>query len=227
MTLTLAFDVYGTLINTHGLVPLLHNSLGDIATEFSLVWREKQLEYAFRKALMKRYEPFTVCTQQALEYTCARFKVSLTAEQKQTLLEGYKILPAFDDVKAGLEQLTAAGHRLYAFSNGDKKTVDILLDHAGIKTFFLDLISVNEVHSFKPDPMVYDYFLQKTGATNSEAWLISSNPFDIIGASAVGMNSAWIQRSLETVFDPWDIQPSLIVNNLVALSNKFNERKSI
>ncbi len=222
MKLTLAFDVYGTLINTQGLVPILQNWLGDIAVDFSSAWREKQLEYSFRKGLMKQYEAFSMCIKQALDYTCNRFKISLTSEQKQELLERYKLLPAFAEVKTGLEQLKANGHQLYAFSNGDKKTVETLLNNAGIEGYFIDIISVHDVNSFKPDPMVYEYFLQQTSAKNTEAWLISSNPFDVIGAKAVGMHSAWIQRSPEVVFDPWDIQPSLIVTDLQELVSKLN-----
>ena len=71
MVTTLAFDVYGTLIDTHGVVTLLEELVGDKAKEFSRTWRDKQLEYSFRKGLMQNYETFAVCTSQALDYTCA------------------------------------------------------------------------------------------------------------------------------------------------------------
>lgn len=62
MTITLAFDVYGTLIDTNGVVEVLHNIVGDKAGDFSRSWREKQLEYSFRRGLMKKYEtsPFVL-----------------------------------------------------------------------------------------------------------------------------------------------------------------------
>ena len=41
MATTLAFDVYGTLINTYGVVSLLENMIGDNAHAFLIIWREK------------------------------------------------------------------------------------------------------------------------------------------------------------------------------------------
>jgi len=66
MPTVLAFDVYGTLIDTHGVVIKLQEFVGGKAEEFSRVWREKQLEYSFRRGLMRTYETFGVCTSQAL-----------------------------------------------------------------------------------------------------------------------------------------------------------------
>ena len=66
MTVALAFDIYGTLIDPHGVVKQLQQAVGDGAAEFSRVWREKQLEYTWRRGLMRRYVDFGVCTRQAL-----------------------------------------------------------------------------------------------------------------------------------------------------------------
>jgi len=67
---------------------------------------------------MQNYENFAVCTSNALDYTCIYYKAPLTKEQKQTLLNSYRTLPAFNDVGDGLTRLKAADFRLYAFSNG-------------------------------------------------------------------------------------------------------------
>ena len=69
MPLKIAFDIYGTLFDTQGVVFLLKGFIGDLAEEFSLTWRNKQLEYSFRKALMQDYQDFSICTRQALDYT--------------------------------------------------------------------------------------------------------------------------------------------------------------
>ena len=99
---TLAFDVYGTLINTHGVLTALEELVGDKAKAVSNTWRDKQLEYSFRKGLMQNYETFAVCTSQALDYTCSYYGANLSDEQKKDLMGIYRILPAFDDVKEGL-----------------------------------------------------------------------------------------------------------------------------
>ena len=219
MATTLAFDVYGTLINTHGVLTALEELVGDKAKAFSNTWRDKQLEYSFRKALMQNYETFAVCTSQALDYTCAFYGSSLSAAQKQALMSRYRTLPAFADVKDGLTQLQAAGFRLYAFSYGAAEALEVLLSNAGIRALFLGVVSVDDLKSFKPNPGVYSHFLRQSKSTGGSAWLISSNPFDVIGSISAGMKSAWIQRSPDAIFDPWGIAPTLQVSSLSELKD--------
>lgn len=221
MQTTLAFDVYGTLIDTNGVVAALQELIDDKAKNFSETWRAKQLEYSFRRSLMQNYEDFSVCTSQALDYACAFHKVSLTIAQKTELLGIYRVLPAFDDVKEGLTRLKTAGFRLYAFSNGKADALEMLLNNAGIRELFLGVVSVHDIKTFKPSAGVYCHFLRKADVQSSSAWLISSNPFDVIGAISAGMKSAWVRRSPEAVFDPWGINPTITVNNLLELDDSI------
>ncbi|MGD8909903.1 MAG: haloacid dehalogenase type II [Chromatiales bacterium] len=221
MPATLAFDVYGTLIDTHGLVEQLQKMVGDKAPAFSQTWRDKQLEYSFRRGLMQFYADFSVCTHDALNYTCAFHHTPLSFSQKQELMNLYRTLPAFNDVREGLDLLCGADHRLFAFSNGSVEAVKTLLSAADIDSYFLDIISVEELRSFKPNPAVYNHFLRRSNSCGCNAWLISSNPFDVIGAISAGMRSAWVQRSDEQVFDPWDIEPTLKVSNLRELEGQL------
>lgn len=218
MTITLGFDVYGTLIDTHGVVVRLEKHLGDKASDFSRTWREKQLEYSFRRGLMQNYVNFAQCTSDALDYSCAYFKLCLSHYDKQELLEAYKVLPAFADVKEGLDQANSSGFRMFAFSNGSADAVEALLKNAGIREYFIDVVSVDEVKSYKPNPGVYCHFLRRAAATGAEAWLVSSNPFDVIGALSAGMRGAWVKRSPDALFDPWGIEPTLTVTSLLELA---------
>lgn len=220
MTITLAFDVYGTLIDTHGVVVALTRVVGKPA-EFSRTWREKQLEYSFRRGLMRNYENFAVCTRDALDHANAAFGAPLSQRDKDELMALYRVLPAFPDVAEGLAAARDAGLRLFAFSNGSADAVETLLANAGIRDYFAGVVSVDAVKSYKPDPAVYAHFLRQAGATGAEAWLISSNPFDVIGAISAGMRAAWVQRSPDALFDPWGIEPTLIVNSLVGLAEKI------
>ena len=222
MATTLAFDVYGTLIDTHGVITALQELLGEKAKAFSHTWRDKQLEYSFRRGLMQNYETFAVCTSQALDYTCAYYKIELTEDQKVELLNIYRVLPAFEDVKEGLISLKNAGFRLYAFSNGTSDALEILLSTAGIRDLFLGVVSVDDLKSFKPNPGVYSHFLRKSNATGDSAWLISSNSFDVIGAISAGMKSAWVCRTSEAIFDPWEIEPTVTVSSLTELNGKVS-----
>jgi len=214
MRITLAFDVYGTLIDTQGQVSRLRDMLGDKAAALSRTWRDKQLEYSFRRGLMRDYRPFPVCTAQALDYACALHDASLSDDQRKELLQGYRTLPAFGDVSSGLPRLQSEGFRLFAFSNGVEEDLESLLTGAGVRNLLDGVVSVHPTKSFKPDPGVYRHFLRSAEATGDAAWLISGNPFDVLGAMSAGMHAAWIRRSPEAVFDPWEVEPTVTVESL-------------
>jgi 2-haloacid dehalogenase len=213
MTQVLAFDVYGTLIDTRGVTILLRSLVDDKADEFARLWREKQLEYSFRRGLMRRYTDFSVCVRDSLDYTSARLEAPLATDARAALLEAYRELPAFDDV-ASLRELESGPFSLYAFSNGAAATVDNLLSTAGIRELFVDVVSVDEIGSFKPDPKVYEHFLQRAATTGGNAWLISGNPFDVIGAMSAGMQGIWVRRNASELFDPWGMEPTMTVASL-------------
>lgn len=219
--LTIAFDVYGTLIDTQGVLTKLEKMVGNNALLFSQSWRDKQLEYSFRRGLMQDYVDFGVCTSQALDYTCRYHSISLSTSQKLSLLDTYKKLPAFDDVREGLTLLQEPNIKLYAFSNGSELAVTELLNNANINDLLHGIVSCDDLMSFKPNPAVYAHFLKTTNASSRDAWLISSNPFDVIGAISAGMRAAWVKRSSSAVFDPWGIEPTMTINTLTELHNKL------
>jgi len=223
MPITLAFDVYGTLIDTAGVTKALESFAGSRAAEFSNLWRSKQLEYSFRRGLMQNYQTFSVCTKNALDFTANFLKIGISAADKQNLLEGYRHLPAFPDVEAGLRNLASSSFRLFAFSNGPADDVRALLVNAGIDAFFVDVVSVDEIKSFKPNPAVYSHFLRRAGACGSEAWLISGNPFDVIGATSAGMRALWLKRSPDAVFDPWELQPTATATSLLEVGKAISD----
>ncbi len=218
MTASLAFDVYGTLIDPHGIITALKPLVGsEKASAFSQTWRNKQLEYSFRRGLMRVYEEFPVCTRQALDYSCLAHDCDIDESDKEQLMNLYKMLPAFADVEAGLLALTEMDVRLFAFSNGVERDIRSLLSNAGLIDLFEGIVSVDEVQSFKPDPEVYIHYLKKTRSEAASTWLISSNPFDVLGAVACGWQSVWLQRDANIIFDPWNIEPSTIIKSFEEL----------
>jgi len=166
---------------------------------------------------MQNYVNFSVCTSHALDFTCTFYIVDISNKQKNKLLGIYSILPAFSDVEDSLSNLQTANIRLYALSNGTADAVEKLLVNANVRDYFLDIVSVDDLKIFKPNPAIYKYFLKKTGSTANDTWLISSNPFDVIGVISAGMKAAWIKRSDDMLFDPWKIQPTVTVNILFEL----------
>lgn len=221
MAITLGFDVYGTLIDTAGVTVALRPLAGERAAEFARQWRDKQLEYSFRRALMRRYVDFAACTAQALEYTSRLHKVALQPADIDRLLGLYKVLPAFADVAPGLASLKKLPLRLFAFSNGRPDDVESLLRNAGIRGEFEGVVSLFHARTFKPDAAAYDFFRAAANSRDGETWLVSSNPFDVIGAVSSGMKAAWVRRSAEAVFDPWEIQPTATVSGIGELVELF------
>lgn len=217
MKTVLAFDVYGTLINAHGLLAELQEIMGEKARLFSDTWRNKQLEYSFRRGLMGQYQHFSVCTEQALHFTCEQLQISLNKNQRNDLLANYLKLPAFDDAVGLLSALTE-DYTLVAFSNGEQQAVNSLLTHAGIKPFFDSVITADAVKTFKPDPVIYQYLLKSTECSASQTWLISGNPFDVIGANECGLNTVWVKRNPQAVFDPWGVNPTMEITELGQLA---------
>ena len=85
-----------------------------------------------------------------------------------------------------------------------------LLERAGIADYFTAVVSVEDVRSFKPAPKVYQHLLRSCGLPANGVYLVSSNPFDILGAAHAGLQTAWLRRDPQAIFDPWDVQPSIL-----------------
>ena len=220
---TLAFDVYGTLINTFGMVGLLQRYIGEQkAMPFATMWRDKQLEYAFRRSMMNDYEPFFTCTTDALNYCIEAFEVSITRDQHFSLIKSYHHLPAYKEVHAALESMSERSDLdIYALTNGPHAEVEKLFEMAGINHYFKDIVSVDEIQKYKPDPAVYKHFLDRSGASKEDTWLVSSNSFDVIGASTYGLNSIWVKRSMIQQIDPWGAHPEQTVTSLSQIESLF------
>jgi|SRR5579863_248893 len=214
----IAFDVFGTLLDTSGVVPHMTSTFGPEAHRAAQLWRDKQLEYTFRRALMRQYVDFDVCTAQALDYVSRSFGVELSAAARAEILSSYARLPAFADVKAGLEACSRQSYRMLALTNGTEASVRGLLQHAGLTAYFERILSADRIKTFKPDRAVYD-LARQVAAPGAQVWLVSANPFDVIGAKACGLRTAWLQRDAARAFDPWDgFAPDVTVRDLLQLS---------
>ena len=217
----IAFDVYGTLVDPLQMGERLRPVAGELADPLAKLWREKQLEYTFRRALMRRYENFDVCTRQALDHAASLLGVALSGEDREHLIEVYGSLSPFADVAPGLEGMRGPGRALVAFSNGVEATVRSLLERAGILPLLDGIVSVDDLSSFKPDPEVYRYLCRRLDRQPPEVMLVSSNPFDVIGAKSAGLRTAWVKRQPDIPFDPWGIEPDLVVTDLQDLAGKL------
>ncbi len=217
MPITLALDIYGTLVNTDAIKTALPTYIDNKADIFAQTWRAKQLEYTFRRGLMGAYKDFSNVTKDALDFTCKTHNIQISQEDKNALMDKYLALDAFPDVTPALTQLKQKGARLHAFSNGLSQDISKLLLHAGLDNTISSIVSSQDVQTFKPDPRFYAHFIEQTQTTPDSTWLVSSNPFDVIGAAACGWQTIWVKRNPSAVFDPWEQAPTLTVSKLTAL----------
>lgn len=221
MHTAIGFDVYGTLVDPVDMGKHLEAHIGDRARAFGQLWHDKKVEYAFRRSLMDQYQDFSVCTLQALHYCMKVYQIELSETSQQQLMAEFSNLKAFTDVISGLDKLRQKGHTLAAFSNGPETAVRRLMNNAGILPQLHDVISVDDVRTYKPSPRVYDYLVSRTQSTVENCWMVSSNPWDVIGAKAAGLKAVWVQRDQAKIFDPWGIEPDLVVKNLIELSEQL------
>lgn len=217
MAITLAFDVYGTLVDPQGMTALLRADVGDDADAVSRLWRRKQLEFAFRRGLMRVYEDFGVVTRQALRYALATYGARVSPAREDELMSAYLSLPAFGDAEPALRSL-GGRYRQYAFSNGTREALERVLGHNELRGHLDGLVSVDAVASFKPDPAVYTYARRATGAMEQPLCLVSSNAWDVIGARAAGLMAIWLQRHPESVFEDWGLSPTAVIDDLRELA---------
>lgn len=217
----IGFDVYGTLVDPLAMSGALLPMAGERAAEMAAVWRAKQLEYSFRRALMDAYENFDVCTRDALRYAARTAGVELSEVDEQRLIDGYLDLEPYPDVIPGIDALQAQGHAVVAFSNGVEASLRELLSRAGVLDHLDGIVSVDSIRTFKPNPAVYRHLAEQLESPRDETWLVSSNYWDVTGARQAGLHAAWLRRDPSAIPDPWGIEPDVVVSTIEELPSRL------
>ena len=188
------FDAYGTLFDVHSAIDNYRERLGDQADSVSRVWRTKQLEYTWLRSLMRKHADFWQVTREALEYAFATFNISDQPLQDE-LLEAYLRLSCYPEVPEALRRLKQSGRlRLAILSNGSPKMLEAAVSSAGLGDFLDDVLSVEEIQVYKPDPRVYQLAVDRLDTPPEAISFQSSNAWDVAGAASFGLRVAWINR---------------------------------
>jgi 2-haloacid dehalogenase len=191
----LVFDAYGTLFDVFSVTSLCELLFPRSGAALAVTWRSKQLQYSLLRSLMERYVDFWHITQDALVYATNALGLELTAEKRERLMNAYRTLHAFQDVKPGLEQLKAQGLRLAILSNGAPGMLQSAATSAGIADLLDEIISVDDIKVFKPSPRVYQLASARLGIATEDIGFVSSNSWDVAGATSAGLTAFWIQRA--------------------------------
>ncbi len=187
------FDAYGTLFDVHSAVGRLRGDVGPKADELSQIWRTKQLEYTWLRSLMGEYKDFWHVTGDALDYALARTGVDPT-NIRDRLMDAYLGLDAYPEVPAMLGKLKAAGLKTAILSNGEPNMLEAAVNAAGLGSLLDEVLSVDDLKIFKPDPSVYQLAVDRLGVKADSIAFQSSNAWDVHGASVFGFRPVWINR---------------------------------
>jgi 2-haloacid dehalogenase len=186
------FDAYGTLFDVHSAVARLGARVGPQAEALSQLWRSKQLEYTWLRALMGRHADFWQVTGDALDYALARTGVD--PAMRAPLLQAYLALDAYPEVPKVLHRLRAGGLKTAILSNGEPRMLEAGARSAGIAGLLDAILSIEEVGIFKPHPDVYQLAVDRLGVAAGRIAFQSSNAWDVHGAAAFGLRAVWINR---------------------------------
>lgn len=211
------FDAYGTLFDVHSVVEAGRELTADPQT-LSNVWRQKQLEYTWLRALMGRYEDFWQVTGAALRFAVRRLGISASDAQLRGLMDAYLSLAPFPEVKATLERLKASP--LAILSNGSPKMLEAAVRSSGLGGSLRHVLSVDQVKTYKPSPTVYTLGPKAMGIPAGELLFVSSNAWDVAGAKAFGYRVCWCNRT-KAPMEELGLAPDLTVERLDQIPDRL------
>ena len=204
------FDAYGTLFDVNSAAEKCKDKIGSKWESFSNYWRTTQLEYTWLRSLMKRHKDFWKITEDSLDKSMEVFNIN--PNMKSELLDLYKILSPYPEVKITLQLLKEKNYKLSILSNGTPSLLNELVSSNNLKVFD-GIFSVEEVGIFKPDSKVYDIPLKKYKIEKREVAFLSANTWDVSGGGNYGFNAIWVNRN-NIIFDNLDYSPENQINNL-------------
>jgi 2-haloacid dehalogenase len=214
------FDVYGTLFDVYGVSARAEALFPGAGERLALLWRDKQIEYTRLLTMSRRYRPFSELTERALEFSCARLRLELSAAARADLLDQYRRLPPFAENEAVLRALRARGVRSGVLTNGDPPMLDALIAHAGFAPLLDPVLSVHSVQRFKTDDAAYGLGPAALDMPARDILFVSSNGWDAIGATWFGYTTLWVNRA-GAPLDPLDTTPTRPGSDLRAVLDFF------
>ena len=158
-TKAIVFDAYGTLFDVNSAAEKCKDKIGDKWEAFANFWRTTQLEYTWLRSLMKRHKDFWKITEDSLDKSMNVFSIDMN--MKNDLLNLYKVLSPYPEVKEVLENLKKKNFKLSILSNGTPALLNELVKSNDLNNLFDDLFSVEKVKIYKPDSKVYDLPIKK------------------------------------------------------------------
>ena len=205
------FDAYGTLFDVNSAAEKCKDKIGDKWEGFANYWRTTQLEYTWLRSMMNRHEDFWKVTEDSLDKSMQVFKID--PSMRNELLDLYKVLSTFPEVKEVLSKLKKTKYKLAILSNGTPSLLNELVKSNNLNNIFDNIFSIEEVKVYKPDPKVYNIPIKKFQIQKNEVAFLSANTWDVSASGNYGFNPVWINRN-NSIFDNLDYEPKYQVKHL-------------
>ena len=188
------FDAYGTLFDVYSVTALADALYPGRGAELAALWRQKQLEYSWLRAMSAHYKPFWEITRDALRFARLRLGLNLSLEQEQRLMDQYGRLSAFSENHEVLLTLKRRGFKLGILTNGNREMIDRSVQSAGLEGVFDLILTSDQVDVFKTLPQMYALGPTGFGCEVSEIGFVSSNAWDAVASKWFGYQSFWVNR---------------------------------
>jgi 2-haloacid dehalogenase len=203
------FDCYGTLIDWNG-------GLGRELERLFGAARAGELLHAYHELepQIQREDP-SRSYREVMAIALAR--LGAPANEEDALGRSLPRWKPFPEVPAALEEARAAGWRLGVLSNTDPDFLDASLARIGVE-FELSVVA-SEIGSYKPSSSHWDEFFARSGADRGSHVHVGASLFhDIAPATALGLNTIWINRLGE---EP-EPQPDVELHSLDGLAEHLD-----
>jgi 2-haloacid dehalogenase len=187
------FDAYGTLFDLSTIAGGARDALGDDTEAFALLWRRKQLEYTWLRALMGDYADFWQVTGESLGYALAAMGRDDPALRAR-LMQRHMNVPAYPDVVPALTELRARRLKTAILTNGSPHMITAAVNAADLRKLLDHILSVDAVRSYKPHPTVYALAPDALKCEPLEIAFVSANAWDVAGAAHFGFRAVWLNR---------------------------------
>ena len=187
-------DAYGTLFDVGSAAASCRDAaLGERAATLSALWREKQLQYTWLRALQGRHADFWQVTGDALDFALETLGIA-DSGLRSRLMDLYLKLAPYPEVPEVLGRLKAAGLRVAILSNGSPRMLEAAVDAAGIAAMVEAVLSVEEVGVYKPHPRVYQLAVDRLALAPGAIAFVSANGWDGWAGAAFGLRAVWCNR---------------------------------
>jgi 2-haloacid dehalogenase len=219
----IVFDLMGTLLDMSGLSSEIKSIFKGAFTAEE--WLSQVHVYGGALNQTGDYRQFSHLAIAVLEMKASGFGVKLTGSDIHNVHAALQQLPPFSDVKKQLARLKKAGFRLAILSNSSPAGLNAQVKYAGIAEYFDQLISVHGVSKFKPAAEVYRFALQTLNAQPSEVLFVAAHHWDLLGASHVGLRTAFLKRPHQSLL-PNAIKPDYVIDNLQELADDLLSKRA-